>query len=149
MEYLLKEDLILINRLTIKRHGGNFVPPFNFLKEEALDYLIEAAQAELFNKPVYPEIHEKAGLYLYNIVSNHPFQDGNKRTGLEAALLFLKLNNYKLKDELIQVTIGERKIPKSGSTTNEVLYHFVIEIASGELDLEEVQLWLKFNIEAD
>ncbi len=98
MEYLLKEDLILINRMTIKRHGGNFVPPFNLLKEEALDYLIEAVQAELFGKQVYPEVHEKTGLYLYNIVSNHPFQDGNKRTGLEAALLFLKLDDYKLKN---------------------------------------------------
>lgn len=87
MEYLQKEDVVLINRLTIKKHGGNFVPPFNFLNESPLDYLLEAVQAEMFDTPLYPEIYEKAGLYMYNIISNHVFQDGNKRMGLGSALL--------------------------------------------------------------
>lgn len=33
MEYLQKEDIIIINKKTIERHGGNFTPPFNFLHE--------------------------------------------------------------------------------------------------------------------
>ncbi len=43
MEYLTKEDIVLINRKTVKQHGGNFIPPFNFLNASVIDYLIEGA----------------------------------------------------------------------------------------------------------
>ena len=78
MEYLHKSDIILINQKTIKRHGGDFVPPHNFLHEENLDYLVDAVQVEMFGQPLYPEIPDKAGFYLFNIISNHIFQDGTK-----------------------------------------------------------------------
>lgn len=39
-----------------------------------------------------PSVSDKAGLYMFNIISNHIFSDGNKRTGLEAALLFVDLD---------------------------------------------------------
>ena len=94
MNYLIKKDILTINLLTIEDVGGNFVPPYNFLHEENLDYLLEAVQAEMFGEPLYPEIYQKAGVYMFNIIVNHIFQDGNKRTGLEAALLFLQLNDY-------------------------------------------------------
>lgn len=35
---------------------------------------------------------QKAGLYVFSIVCNHIFQDGNKRTGLQAAIIFLLTN---------------------------------------------------------
>ena len=40
--------------------------------------------------------HEMAAAYLFHIAANHPFVDGNKRTGLAPALLFLELNDYTL-----------------------------------------------------
>ena len=147
MEYLKEEDVILINKLTIRRHGGNFVPPFNLLKRDSLDYIIEAVEGKLFGKVLYPEIHDKAGYYMFSIINDHIFQDGNKRTGLESALLFLKLNNYKLKDELVRVRFELKEIPKSGETTNQILYNFTIEMASGEINLEECGLWFQANIE--
>ena len=147
MERLYKEDIILINRLTLKRHGGNFVPPFNFLHESALDYLIEAVQAEMFGKQLYPEVYQKAGLYMFNIISNHIFQDGNKRTGLESALLFLRLNGFELKNGLKKIDLkAGTKIPSSGKTDNELLFGFTMEIASGQVDLEGCQRWFKENI---
>jgi death on curing protein len=129
-EYLIKEDVVKINHWTIEHVGGNFVPPTNFLHEENLDYLLEAVQAEMFGAPLYPEIHHKAGLYLYNIISNHIFQDGNKRTGLEAALLFLQLNGYDLVID------------------NVTLINFILAVASGEQTLEQVQDWLKERIQS-
>lgn len=56
VEYLQKEDIVLINQLTIQKHGGNFVTPFNFLIEGSLDYLLEAVQTEMFDAPLYLEI---------------------------------------------------------------------------------------------
>jgi death on curing protein len=82
--YLDKEEIVFINQRTVAEHGGNFMPPHNFLHEENLDYLIEAVQAEMFGAPLYPSITDKAALYCYNIICNHIFTDGNKRTGLEA-----------------------------------------------------------------
>lgn len=42
MEYLRKDDIILINQLTVERHGGAFILPSNLLKEASLKYLVEA-----------------------------------------------------------------------------------------------------------
>ncbi len=97
MIYLTKQQVIRLNIATIKEHGGNFMPPANFLHEENLDYLLEAVQAEMFGAPLYPTIADKAALYCYNIICNHIFTDGNKRTGLGAALVFLNLNGYDLR----------------------------------------------------
>ena len=42
MIYLDKEDIVLINKETVELHGGNYMPPCNFLHEANLDYLLEA-----------------------------------------------------------------------------------------------------------
>jgi len=83
----------------------------------------------LFSEPIYPEVHHKAGVYLFNIISGHIFTDGNKRTGLDACLLFLEFNGYQLNEKI----------------TNEILTDFVISVASGDQTLEAVQNWLLIN----
>jgi death on curing protein len=147
MNYLTKAFIEKVNFRTVKAHGGNFVPPSNFLHEESLDYLIEAVQAEMFGAPLYPSISDKAGYIFFNIIGNHIFQDGNKRTGLEAALLFLEKNGYQLKDELIQVKNEEKNIPSEIGSVQGILFDFVIEAASGKLNLEDCQTWIAANIE--
>ena len=129
MIYLTKEQVIRLNIATIKEHGGNFMPPSNFLHEENLDYLLEAVQAEMFGAPLYPTISDKAALYCYNIICNHIFTDGNKRTGLAAALIFLNLNGFDLRFEV----------------TNFVLTDFILKVASGQSDLEECKAWFLEN----
>lgn len=147
MEYLTKEDIIFINQKTIKQHGGNFVPPVNLLNESPLDYLVEVIDAEMFGAPLYPEISDKAAVYMFNIISNHIFSDGNKRTGLESALLFLKLNDYQLKKSLVKIQIdGNRFIPLTGSTATEILIAFTLEMASGQLTLKNSSQWFAKNI---
>jgi len=131
MEFLQKKDIITINKMTIEDVGGNFVPPYNLLNESNLDYLIEAVDAEMFGEKLYPKIYQKAGLYMHSIIANHIFQDGNKRTGLESALVFLQLNGYDFKS----------------SVDNNILTNFTLEVASGKHTLEEVQNWFEENIE--
>lgn len=106
------------------------MPPNNFLHEENLDYLLEAVQAEMFGEPLYPTIYDKAAIYCYNIICNYIFSDGNKRTGLEAALAFLKLNGMRL----------DKAMP------NSKLYDFIIKIASGQSSLEECRTWFSENV---
>jgi death-on-curing protein len=100
MRYLTKQRVVQLNEATVDAHGGNFMPPNNFLHEENLDYLLDAVQAEMFGEPLYPNISDKAAIYCYNIICNHIFSDGNKRTGLESALAFLKLKGHRLNKSL-------------------------------------------------
>ena len=150
MEYLDKEDIIGFNKATIALHGGNFVPPSNLLKEAALDYLVEIVEhSELFGEAMYPTLHQKAALYLYNICQNHISTDGNKRTALNAMDTFIRLNDYALKKEL--TPIFKNKMipitPNTGNTRNVVLEQFIIDVASGQRSLEEITNWLELNIE--
>ena len=62
MKYLSKKDIISFNIATIKEHGGNYMPPSNFLHEENLDYLIEAVNTVMFDVELYPTLAGKAGL---------------------------------------------------------------------------------------
>lgn len=130
IEYLVKNDFTYINQRTIADHGGNFVPPNNFLHEDNLDYLLEAVQAEMFGEPLYPSISDKAAVYCYNVICNHIFSDGNKRTGLESSIAFLKLNKMRL----------------NRSLSYEMVESFIIKIASGLSSLEECRDWFKNNI---
>jgi death-on-curing protein len=130
MDFLEKDDIIFINQRTVAAHGGNFTPPSNFLHEENLDYVLDAVQSSMFGIELYPDVSDKAAVYCYNIICNHIFLDGNKRTGLEAALAFLKLNKYRLNPTLPKID----------------LYNFIIAVASGQVSLEECRVWFKENI---
>ena len=105
------------------------MPPSNFLHEENLDYLLDAVKAEMFGEPLYPKITDKAASYCYNIICNHIFSDGNKRTGLEAALSFLKLNGFRIDTNL----------------KHDDLLNFILKIASGQSNLEECKEWFAAN----
>jgi len=71
-------------------------------------------------------------VYLFNIVCNHVFQDGNKRTGMQAAVIFLQLNGYGL-----AVIVDD-----------DLLTNFTLSVASGEQSLEQVQAWFETDVTA-
>ena len=100
------------------------------MHEDNLDYLLETVQAEMFGQELYPTIADKAALYCYNVICNHIFTDGNKRTGLASALIFLNLNSFDLSLEI----------------TNPILTDFIIKVASGNSSLEECREWFASNI---
>ncbi|HXX92602.1 MAG TPA: type II toxin-antitoxin system death-on-curing family toxin, partial [Planctomycetota bacterium] len=66
----------------------------------------------------HADLFEMAAAYLYHLVRNHPFVDGNKRVGLVTALVFLELNGESVEanhDSLVEVTlaVAEGKRAKS------------------------------------
>ena len=66
---------------------------------------------------LHPTIPDMAAAYLFHIVENHPFVDGNKRVGTMSALVFLELNGYDFDatdDELINIVllVASSKITK-------------------------------------
>lgn len=69
---------------------------------------------------------------MFNIVCNHIFQDGNKRTGLQAAIIFLLTNGH-----------GFDK-----SVDDELMTSFTLSVASAEQSLQQVQAWFQEHITA-
>lgn len=61
---------------------------------EMLKSAIGMPSATFGGEYLHPSIIEMAAAYLYHLVENHPFVDGNKRVGAMAALVFLDLNGY-------------------------------------------------------
>jgi len=45
---------------------------------------------------LHSDLYEMAAAYVFHIVENHPFVDGNKRTGIVSALVFLELNEFEV-----------------------------------------------------
>jgi len=70
---------------------------------------IAMPQASAGGAPVHADLFEMAAAYLYHIVQNHPFVDGNKRTGAAAAIIFLAMNDMEVEaDEegLVDLTMA-------------------------------------------
>jgi death-on-curing protein len=92
---------------------------------------LESALARPFQtfggEDLYPDFFTKAAAIGQSIIINHPFIDGNKRTG------------YVLMESILR--IGNLKIIAS----NENLYNFIISISTGEKKFEEIVEWLKEN----
>jgi death-on-curing protein len=90
---------------------------------------IEHPKAAMFGEDLYPTITNKAAAYLFHIVRNHPFNDGNKRTGCGAAYLFLKINK-------VTILFGD-----------DAYEDFVVKVAQGKKQMEEVTYFLEYGKE--
>ncbi|MGA3066670.1 MAG: type II toxin-antitoxin system death-on-curing family toxin [Tepidisphaeraceae bacterium] len=90
------EEVLEIHREQIRRHGGSAEVRDMGLLESA----VGAATASVGGQPLHEDLFQTAAAYLFHIVKNHPFVDGNKRAGTAAALVFLDLNGIDIrKDE--------------------------------------------------
>jgi death-on-curing protein len=69
-------------------------------------------EAAFSGNELHTTADEKAAAYLFHIVKNHPFVDGNKRVGLAVALAFLALNDVFIRatdDDLVDLVLGVAK----------------------------------------
>ena len=70
---------------------------------------IAMPQASFGGQYLHADLFEMAAAYLYHIVQNHPFLDGNKRTGAATAIIFLAMNDQEIEaDEvgLVELTLS-------------------------------------------
>lgn len=91
--------------------------------------LLESAMARPLNLAAYgnPDLFELAAAYAYGIIKNHPFIDGNKRAGFQAAATFLLLNREVL------------------TASDQSVVEMVLGLAAGEVSEAEFAVWLKAN----
>ena len=81
------------------------VGTYHLLDENRLHYLIEAVAGKFGDTELYPTLPQKAAVYAHHIITGHIFVDGNKRTGLHCAILFLELNGCTLRLDLDDLII--------------------------------------------
>jgi death on curing protein len=110
--FLTLAEVIEIHTDQIERYGGSSgVRDINLLSSAvAMPY------ASFQSQFLHADIFEMAAAYAFHISQNHPFVDGNKRTALATALVFLELNGISLADP------------------EEKLYDAMISLASGNID---------------
>jgi death-on-curing protein len=108
--FLTVDDIIESHQNQIDTYGGSYGIRDIGLLESA----IAQPEASFSGQYLHADIFEMAAAYLYHLVMNHPFVDGNKRVGLEAALIFLEINNenfnasdQELVDLVLKTTAGQ------------------------------------------
>lgn len=117
------QQVIRLHELSIEVYGG---------ASGVRDYsLLESAVGRPYqtfgSEDLYPTAYEKAAALAESIIINHPFVDGNKRTGFLSMLAILKMSKIEF------------------DVTNNEIYDFTIKISTGEIKFEEIVEWLKTN----
>lgn len=114
------EQVVKLHSSLIAKTGGMD----GIRDENLLDSALNSLFQTFDGNELYPDIFDKAAQLCYSLVENHPFADGNKRTGVHLTLLFLKLNGEK-----IEYTQSE-------------LIGFGLGIASGKMTKDSIKEWL-------
>lgn len=123
--YLDEEEILVMHFALIERYGGfHGVMDLGRIKSVA-----QAVKLEVFGKEQYEGLYEKAAAYARNIITDHPFSDGNKRTGITAAIMFLQKNKIKF------------------AAKSSELENFAVKIATDHPDLLTIAAWLESHSE--
>ncbi len=112
--FLGLDEVIVIHNDQMKRYGG--YPGIRDI--ELLKSAIAMPAACFGGDYLHTDIYEMAAAYLYHIVRNHPFIDGNKRTGAVASVIFLMMNGIEINAdeysfERMVLSAAEGKIDKA------------------------------------
>lgn len=116
--FLDVEDVIEIHSTQLAVFGGS-----DGLRDRGLlESAVGQAQISFGGEFVHAGLFAMAAAYLFHIVSNHAFVDGNKRAGLLAAVVFLDINGIRIEhpsDELYELTmaVAEGRIDKTAVAT--------------------------------
>ncbi len=119
--FLTFSEVIEIHNYQIENFGGA-----SGLRDiELLKSAIGMPSAAFGGAFLHPTIYEMAAAYLYHLVENHPFVDGNKRVGAMAALVFLDMNGIDF------------------NASDEDFTDMVLHVASGKMLKAEITLFLQ------
>jgi len=116
-------EVLQLHENSIRDYGGSSgIRDINLL-ESAIARPFQSFEGNEF----YSTAFEKAAALIESIVKNHPFIDGNKRTGFLAGFALLYRANL--------LIVAEQK----------EAYNFIIDIAASDISFENIVLWLQKN----
>lgn len=120
---ILIKDILELHRLSIELYGGAVGVRDLGLLESAIARPFQTFGGD----DLYPTVFEKAAALGESLIINHPFVDGNKRTGFLAMASFMQEEGYIF------------------NASQEEAYVFTIDISTGSKTFEEIADWLKQN----
>lgn len=121
IDFITLADAVEIHKNQVELYGGDpGIKDFNLLSSA-----IYMPQSSYNDKYLHKDIFEMAAAYIFHICQNHPFIDGNKRTGLVCGLVFLDFNGIEISDP-------------SG-----LLYRMTMGTAAGKINKQEIASLLK------
>jgi death-on-curing protein len=124
--WILDEVVAAIHNRQLAEHGGA-----SGTRDEGLLQSALARPRHLFAYAAKDvALSRLAAAYAFGIIRNHPFVDGNKRTGFVASMLFLRLNGY------IVEALQEAK------------YQVFMSLADGKLEEDGLFAWLEEHVKA-
>ena len=123
MRYLTPEQVLFIHARLIAETGGEHGVRDLGLLQSA----VSRPQAVFDGNELYSDIYQKAAALLESLINNHPFVDGNKRTGITATAMFLHINDYFL------------------TASNQEVESFVLSVASGKQSVQTIAEWLRLH----
>jgi death on curing protein len=117
-KFLTVEQVIQVHDVFLDEYGGlPGIRDFGLLSSA-----VEMPRFSCFGKLLHETIFEQAAAYLYHLIMNHPFNDGNKRTGALVALFFLEENGVQIhfsdtdyEDFVVEVAKGHKTKEDSAS----------------------------------
>lgn len=119
--FLTFAEIIEIHDYQIEHFGGSD----GLRSVELLKSAIGMPSSTFSGEYLHSSIPEMAAAYLFHLVENHPFLDGNKRVGAMASLVFLDLNGYEF------------------DATDEQFTDLVMQVASGNMLKSDVVLFFQ------
>lgn len=122
--WIAEAEVLAIHERMLALYGG----PAG-IRDEALLKSALARPQQHFAYADRPDVVEMAALYTAGVVRNHPFVDGNKRTGFVLGVLFLELNGYNF------------------TATEEDATQAVLALAAGKMKEPQFTAWMRQNSE--
>jgi death-on-curing protein len=124
VRYLTLNEVLELYRRIMEQSGGSV----GIHDLGALESALAQPRVTFGGEELYPAVIEKASALGFSIIKNHPFVDGNKRTGHAAMETFLVLNGYE-----IEATVDEQE-------------RIILQVAAGELGRDEFTDWLRSHV---
>lgn len=121
MTYLTPEQVLFLHDRLIEETGGEH----GLRNLGGLESALARPRAGFGETEFYPNLPAKAAVLMDGLIRNHPFLDGNKRTAITTAALFLQLNGYRL------------------TASNSELEAFTLHVTVVKPDLESIANWFR------
>jgi death-on-curing protein len=121
VKYLTEEQVLFIHSRLIDETGGvHGVRDLGLLQSA-----VSRPKATFGSEDLYPDICHKAAALMESLIKNHPFIDGNKRTAITSAGIFLQRNGYILE------------------TAQRELEQFTLSVVTGKASFEDAVKWFE------
>lgn len=128
MRYLTLGEILAFHDYQIERFGGKH----GIINPQLVESSVFRPRTVLYDADLYPSVFDKAAVLAMSIIQFHPFVDGNKRTGIYSAIIFLELNGFEVytsKSRLVNLAnkILNKKINLEG--VSKVLKSFSVSLS--------------------